>query len=110
MKINLTTIRLLHTIIWIVMFIAVFYVLYSGLSGKINWISWISISLIFLEAGALVMGKGDCPLHIYALHLTGKEKLNDTFLPEWIFFKGYKLILTAVFLFGFFLMMIRVFQ
>lgn len=104
---SLAAIRLIHTIIWIVMFLTVFYVFYSGISGNSGILSWIGVGLIFVEGLALLISKGDCPLHVYALRITGVEKLNDTYLPEWIFFKGYKIILTVIFLIGLMLMLIN---
>lgn len=105
--ISLNTIRFIHTIIWFFMVSAVFYVFYSGISGKITVFSWIGTGLIIIEGIALLLGKGDCPLHIYALNITGEKILNDTFLPQWIFFKGYKIILTSIFLIGLILMIIN---
>ena len=105
--ISLKMIKIIHTIIWIVMATSVFYVFYSGLSGNVNILSWIGVVAIFIEGLALIAGKGDCPLHVYALQITGESKLNDTYLPQWIFFKSYKLILTVFFLIGFILMIMR---
>lgn len=105
--ISLRIIKIMHTVIWLLMFLSVFYVFYSGLSGDINIISWIGVGLIFIEGIALIIGKGDCPLHVYALQITGETNLNDTYLPRWIFFKGYKLILTTIFLIGLVLMICK---
>lgn len=85
---------------------SVFYVFYSGISGNISALSWFTVGLILFEGIALLLGKGDCPLHIYALKITGLKNLNDTYLPQWIFFKNYKILLTAIFLFGLILMLI----
>lgn len=106
---QLVIIRVIHTIIWVLMTGAVFYVFFSGITGKINSLSWLGVGLISLEALALILGKGDCPLHIYALRLTGLTEINDTYLPEKIFFKGYKIILTIIFLIGLLLMIYQKF-
>lgn len=104
---SLPTIKLIHTIIWIVMASAVLYVFYSGISDYITPLSWMCVWLIVIEGFALLIGRGDCPLHIYALQITEQKELNDTYLPPWIFFKGYKIILTIIFLFGLLLMLIK---
>ncbi len=105
--ISLRIIKIIHTIIWLLMFLSVFYVFYSGLSGDISFLSWFGVGLIFIEGLALIIGKGDCPLHLCALQLTGETSINDTYLPEWIFFKHYKLVLSAIFLIGLALMICK---
>lgn len=103
---SLGAIRFIHTFIWLLMAASVFYVFYSGISGNVTFYSWFGAGLILVEGIALLLGKGDCPLHLYALRLTHEKNLNDTFLPQWIFFKGYKKILTAFFFCGFILMIL----
>jgi hypothetical protein len=103
----LSTIRLIHSIIWIVMTMAVFYVFYSGISKNSTPFSWAGAALILVEGAALLIGKGECPLHLYALQLTGKDKINDTYLPQWFFFKGYKIIFTLIYLVGLLLMLFQ---
>ena len=100
LKPTLITIKIIHTSIWIVMAFSVMYVLYSGLSGNVTLLSWVCTWMIVLEGGALLIGKGDCPLHIYAQKIAKEEVLNDTFLPSWIFFRGYKVVFTILFLIG----------
>ncbi len=106
-SVQLVFIKLIHTIIWITMASAVLYVFYSGISGHISIVSWISVGLILVEGLALLVGKGDCPLHLYALRITELQTLNDTYLPQWLFVKYYKPVLTAVFLVGLILMILR---
>ena len=107
LSISLKTIKLIHTLIWIIMFTTVFYVFYSGISANITVFSWLGVGLIIIEGIALLLGKGDCPLHVYAQNITGEKIINDTYLPQWVFFKGYKKILTVVFLIGWGLMLIN---
>lgn len=104
---TLESIRLIHTVIWVLMAASVFYVFYSGVSGNISTMSWVSVWMIILEGFALVVGKGDCPLHVYALRITGKKHLNDTYLPEFVFFKGYKTILSIIYFVGLVMMLVR---
>jgi len=106
-NVSLGTIRLIHTIIWVTMTMAVFYVFYSGIFNKATLHSWLAVGLIFLEGLALLVGRGDCPLHVYALKQTGAHELNDTYLPQWVFFKNYKIIFTVFFLIGLFCMTIN---
>jgi len=89
------------------MLAAVFYVFYSGVSANVSVLSWLAVGLICVEGIALMIGKGDCPLHVYAQRTTGKKVLNDTYLPQWVFFSGYKKILTVIFLIGLIFMLIN---
>jgi len=100
-------IKLVHTCIWMLMSVSVLYVFYSGITGRVNLWSWIGVFLVVIEGLALVLGKGDCPIHIYAQQKTGEKILNDTFLPQWIFFKGYKIVFSAFFLIGWLMMVIN---
>jgi len=86
---------------------SVAYVFYCGVSGRINIFTWLSIALITGEGIALLLGKGDCPLHLYAQKISGKTILNDTYLPDWIFFKGYKVIMFVIFFIGFILIVMK---
>lgn len=101
---SLTFLKWLHTVIWLIMAGAVFYVFYSGVSGNITSLSWIAVCLVITEGFALLLGKGECPLYAYTLRVTGKTALNDTYLPEWIFFPRYKSVFTVIFLIGLLLM------
>jgi hypothetical protein len=100
-------IRLIHTIIWLSMIESVFYVLVSGITGMVRLLTWISIALIFLEGVVLLLSGWVCPLHKAAQKLTGMNEINDTFLPQWVFFKGYKVLSALLFFIGLSLVLIK---
>lgn len=104
---SLVFLKLLHTAIWLIMTASVFYVFYSGITGRSTIYSWIAVCLVLGEGVALLLGKGECPLYAYTLRVTGKKKMNDTYLPEWIFFRSYKTVFSMIFLIGLSLMILR---
>lgn len=96
----LRTIRIVHTVIWLVFAGGIFYVFYSGVSGNITVITWIFVIAILLEGVILVANGWVCPLHKLGVAVTGNEEINDTYLPEWVFFPGYKIAFSVVFAIG----------
>lgn len=106
---NLTIIKLVHTIIWLIMASAVFCTLYSGLFNRISIFTWISIGLVLCESAVLLAYKWSCPLTGMARKYTDSTRDNfDIYLPNWLA-KYNKLIFTTLFLAGLFIVMMRVF-
>lgn len=108
MRVKLTLIKLLHTIIWFVMAAAVFYILYAGIFDEISALVWFCIGLIFFEAIILFICKWNCPLTLLARKYTDDTRTGfDIFLPSWLA-KNNKLIFTVLFLIGVSLVVWRV--
>lgn len=103
----LFTIRIIHTLIWLVLAGGIFYVLYCGVSGNITVITWVFVFAVLIEGVILVANGWVCPLHKLGVRVTGDNTINDTFLPEWVFFNGYKLIFSILFAIGTILSLVR---
>lgn len=105
---QLLAIKLIHTIIWVILASAVFYILYSGVFNRIGIYTWIAIGMIVLEGIVLMIFKWSCPLTVVARRYTDATENNfDIFLPEWLA-KHNKTIFTTIFLLALVLVIIRV--
>jgi hypothetical protein len=107
---KLLVIKLVHTIIWAVFVVAIFYILYSGIIDHVNIYTWISIGLVLGEGLVLSVFNMFCPLTILARKYSDSTKDNfDIFLPNWLA-RHNKLIFTSIFVLGLILVAIRFFQ
>lgn len=98
MKTTLTTIKIIHTIIWVFFNVVLFYMAYAVIVNKIDIYVWIGIGLILLEGIVLVSFKKMCPLTIMARKYSESAKDNfDIYLPNWLA-KYNKLIYTTFFI------------
>jgi len=105
---QLITIKLLHTLIWVVLAGATIGVLYSGLSGHITVYTWVAIVMILLEGIVLLIFKWSCPLTLVARKYSDSPKDNfDIYLPNWLA-RHNKMIFTTMFLAGLVLVLLRV--
>ena len=95
---KLTTIKIVHTIIWLFFNVLLFYLAYAVIFDKIDEFVWIGIGLIILEGIVLLMFKNICPLTIIARKYSDSTKDNfDIYLPNWLA-KNNKLIYTSFFI------------
>lgn len=105
---QLITIKLLHTLIWVILAGATIGVLYSGLSGHITVYTWVAIVMILLEGIVLLIFKWSCPLTLVARKYSDSPKDNfDIYLPNWLA-RHNKMIFTTMFLAGLVLVLLRV--
>lgn len=103
----LKTIKLIHTIIWLVMVAAIFYILFAGITNTFNIWLGLSISLLVFETLVLLINGWTCPLTPMARKYTTEEKENfDIYLPNWIA-KHNKIIFGALFILGLLLVSIN---
>lgn len=77
-----------------------FFVFYSGLVGKFFTFTYIAIAAILIEGLILLVNHFECPIHTLASKFSGDSKINDTFLPRWVFFKYHNLFFTTIFIIG----------
>lgn len=78
-------IKIIHSLIWIIMVLAIAYILYAGITNTINIYLWISLGLMALELLVLAINKGSCPLTIVAKRSTDDyHDGDDIFLPTWL--------------------------
>ena len=98
MKRNLTTIKIIHTLIWGFFNVVLFYMAYAVIANKIDKYVWIGIGLILLEGLVLLYFKKMCPLTMMARKYSESTKDNfDIYLPNWLA-RNNKLIYTAFFM------------
>lgn len=82
---NLTTIKIIHTIIWIFFNVVIFYLLYAVITGKIDLWVWICFGFILLEGLVLIVFKNVCPVTLIARKYSHSSRDNfDIFLPNWL--------------------------
>lgn len=82
---NITAIKAIHSIIWIIMASAVFYILYCGIFDIANTFLYLSIGLIAAEIVVLLIFSWSCPLTIVAKRIkTDWKDGDDIFLPTWV--------------------------
>ena len=83
-------IKVLHSVILLVMSVAVLYVLFCGLTGRRDVVLWIAVALVGFECVVFLANRSRCPLTSLALELgdaTGNDYLSERFLPQaWIRF------------------------
>jgi len=95
---KLTSIRILHTIIWLFFNIVIFYLLYAVIINDIGKWVWIGIGFVLLEGIVLLIFKNRCPLTVMARKYSDSSKDNfDIYLPNWLA-KYNKLIYISLFL------------
>lgn len=82
---TLSTIKTVHTIIWLFFNIVFFYMVYAVIVNKIDKYVWIGMSLFALEIIVLLVFKSKCPLTIIARRYSNSAKDNfDIYLPNWL--------------------------
>jgi len=97
---KLISIKLIHTIIWLIFASAIMYVCYAGAFNKVNRLVWFCIGAVLFEGIVLLINKSKCPLTPIASKYTNNRSANfDIFLPEW-FAKYNKILFTSIFLVG----------
>jgi len=95
---KLTTIKIIHTIIWLFFNVVLFYMAYAVIVNQVDKWVWIGIGLIVLEGIVLLIFKKMCPLTIMARKYSDSAKANfDIYLPNWLA-KYNKLIYTSFFI------------
>lgn len=82
---RLTCIRLLHTVVFVVMFGSILYLLYCGLANHLTRWTAFAFGLISVEV-LIYAGYGfRCPLRTLAEDLTpAGQPVTDIYLPPWL--------------------------
>jgi hypothetical protein len=106
--IKLTSIKIIHTIIWVFFNVVLFYLLYAVIIDKIDKWVWMGVGMILVEGVVLLIFGMKCPLTVIARKYSDSSKDNfDIYLPNWLA-KYNKLIYTSIFIFIIFLLMYRI--
>lgn len=96
---KLRMIRIVHTLVWILFNVVIFYMLYAVIVNKIDIWLWVCYGLIFAEGLTLLLFKMYCPLTVWARKYSDSSKENfDIYLPNWLA-KYNKLIYTSIVVF-----------
>ncbi len=77
--------KIIHTIIWYIVFLAIIYILFSGITGIIDNFIWVAISIVIIEGIILLVNKWNCPLTFMARKYSNSRTDNfDILLPNWL--------------------------
>jgi hypothetical protein len=80
----LTTIKLLHTLIWALLAASIVALPVTGALRRFRWTA-ILTGLVLLECGVLAVKGGRCPLSDLAARFTDNHACNfDIYLPNWL--------------------------
>lgn len=93
---KLLLIKIIHTLVWLVFNVIIFYMLYTVIVNKIDWRVWTGYGLIAAEGLVLLIFKNSCPITIAARRYAASSRDNfDIFLPNWLA-RYNKLIYTGI--------------
>ncbi len=93
-------IKFIHTVIWVIMAAASFYILYAALTNTFNLLLYFSVFLLVMETLVLLLNKWTCPLTPLAKKHTSDRRENfDIYLPNWLA-KYNKIIFGFIFILG----------
>ncbi len=82
---KLVFIKIIHTSIWVIMNLVVFYLLYAVINNMIDKWILVGIGIIGLEWLVLLIFRGDCPFTLEARKYSNSTKDNfDIYLPNWL--------------------------
>jgi NhaP-type Na+/H+ or K+/H+ antiporter len=82
---KLILIKIIHTVVWIMFNIVIFYMLYAAITGKLDKWLWIGYGIILLETIILIAFRFYCPLTIIARQYSDSTEENfDIYLPKWL--------------------------
>ena len=94
---KLTSIKVLHTAIWIFYNVVIFYMLYAAITNKLDFWLWTGYALVVAEGIVLTIFKLTCPLTILARRYSNSSSDNfDIYLPNWLA-RHTKLIYSSLF-------------
>ncbi len=108
-KRKLFLIKFIHTVIWALYVIIIFYILYCGISGNIGILTYIAIALVIAEGIVLLAFRWRCPLTVVGYKYTDTDEVGfDIFIPKWLA-RHNKTIFTSIFGLGLAFVAIRLF-
>lgn len=85
MRITIFQIKLVHTVIFWILSLCVFYALFSGLADRVTPWTWVAVVLLLVESFVLAAFRWTCPLTILAERQgAASGEVADIFLPKWL--------------------------
>jgi hypothetical protein len=80
---KLIFVKIIHTVVWIMFNVVIFYMLYAAATDRIDKWLWIGYGIILLETLVLAAFKFYCPLTIIARRYSDSAEPNfDIYLPN----------------------------
>lgn len=78
-------VKLIHAVIFFLMFFCLFYILYTAIARTYNWLLLAAIGIILVEGIILIFNGWQCPLTNLARKYGDKKgTVTDIFLPAWL--------------------------
>lgn len=85
LRVTISQIKIIHTIIFWVLSLCVAYALFSGVADRITIWTWVAVGLLLVESVVLVASGWTCPLTILAERQGAlRGSVTDLFLPRWL--------------------------
>ena len=107
MRLTVTHVKVVHTVIFVVLSCCVLYVLVSGALNRITRWTWVAVVAVVAEGFVLAASRGKCPLTSVAERLGAVDgSVSDIFLPKWFADRIFP-ICTSLFLIGCTLVVVR---
>ncbi len=80
----LTTVKLLHTVIWVLFSACILSLPWLGLTQRFSWAVAVGL-FVAIETAVLAANRGHCPLTaVAARHTSDREPNFDIYLPRWL--------------------------
>lgn len=103
----LVFVKALHTLVFVVIFAALLFLLYCGLANQLSYWTAIAFALVLAEVIIYVGNGFRCPLKTIADQLTPTgQRATDIYLPSW-FSKRIVAISTPLLVFDCLLLLLR---
>ncbi|HTT08243.1 MAG TPA: hypothetical protein VMH34_05575 [Gammaproteobacteria bacterium] len=80
----LFAIQIFHTIITIVIFFCLGYIIYGACTHERGPLLRICFLVVAVEAAAIAVSGFRCPLHLLVIEMTGNHHTPDILFPAWI--------------------------
>ena len=81
----LTWVKLVHTVVFVVMFTAILFLLYCGVFNHVS--RWTALAFVLISIEVIIYASNGfrCPLRTFAERLTpAGSPVVDIFLPPWL--------------------------
>ena len=83
--VKLVLVKIIHTLIWVLFNIVIFYLLYAVYVDRIDKWVWFGLAAIGCEGMVLLVFKNVCPVTLWARNFSTSDRHNfDIYLPEWL--------------------------
>lgn len=103
----LASIKLTHTMVFLLSAGAIFYLLWAGISGRLTPFIWVAVAIPALVGLGLKLNGDECILQTWAKRLEGSsEWVSDIYIPDWLSLRV-RTIFTPLYVLSLILIIIR---